>query len=264
MTKILDIIAGDAHVGHLLGLASPVELPDGKTLTSIQRWLFDIYNGRFLPAIRKIIKEEKPDYIHGLLGGDMGDKGTWKRHSNQYWSRNPAEIKKNAVELLEPFVQLCDSVHVLRGTPSHTGVDSNLDEMIGDDFDNVVRGDHASHYRIKYENLLNALASEIVLERAKHNRRIPDVRYSFHYHWIGISNIWRRPICVAIPSWQFPADYVHGIDAVGREPEFGGVVAIYEDDEVRFKPLPYIREEDEVWTPPKSFRDSVRKIFLKS
>jgi hypothetical protein len=157
--------------------------------------------------------------------------------------------------------------------------------MIGGDFDNVVPGDHASHYRIKYElsgvyveaqhfgknkskwadtNLLNALASEIVLERSKHNRKIPDVRYSFHFHWIGISNVWRRPVCVAVPSWQFPTDYVHRIDPVGREPEFGGVVAVYEDSDVRFIPLKYIRKEDEVWTPPRSLKDSVRKIFSKN
>jgi hypothetical protein len=68
MTKSIDIILGDLHVGHVMGIAHP-DMPDGKTLTKTQRWLFTVWDTEFLPAIWKILDDEKPDYVHCLLGG---------------------------------------------------------------------------------------------------------------------------------------------------------------------------------------------------
>jgi len=271
---IADIVIGDMHIGHKTAILYPYDLEDYKPNVA-QRWLYrDVWLGKFLPEVKVILKENKPKYVHGLLGGDMGDID-FKKRSNEYWTKDINIIRDNANILLEPFMELCDAVHILKGTKSHTGQNSQVDEAIARNFDNVAKRNetnyawyvcdyrlpdgtlvNAQHYgknKSKWGegNLVNALRDEIILERAKHRRPVPIICYRFHFHWSYVTSEHKRPIIVQVPGWQLPYDHVAQIDPVGRVPVVGGFVALYQSgDVVDTFPLNYTYKE-RIWSPKK-------------
>lgn len=267
----LDIVISDMHVGQKNAIIYPDKTGDYKP-NAEQKWLFKVFSKHFLPDIDSIIKDVKPDYVHGLLGGDMGDID-FKNRSSHFWTKDVLRIQENANNLLEPFFDLCDSIHCLKGTRSHTGENSQVDEAIARNFDNVVKRDDENHawYRCEYklsgvlvdaqhkgknkskwadENLITALREEIWKDRSRNNRHIPDVAYRFHFHWFGDTSIHKKPYVVQVPSWQLPNGYIAEIDSVGRTPVVGGFVAVYQSGKVvdRF-PLTYTYKEEKIWRP---------------
>lgn len=266
-----DLVIGDAHIGSKVGIIHPGKTGDYKP-NKEQKWLFKIFHKNILPEMAAIIKDAKPDYVHGLTGGDMADID-FKNRSSYYWSTNILKIQANANDLLEPFFDMCDAVHCIKGTKSHTGENSVADEAIAENFNNVVKRDEDNYawYRCEYilsgvlvdaqhkgknkskwadENLITALREEIWKDRSRNDRRIPDVAYRFHFHWFGDTSIHKKPYVVQVPSLQLPAPYIPEIDSVGRTPEVGAFVALYQNGEVvdRF-PLRYTYKEEKPWRP---------------
>ena len=267
----LDIVISDTHVGHKTGLIYPDKLEDYKP-NDMQRWLFKVWHDNFLPDVKAIIKDVKPTFIHGLTAGDMGD-ADFKNRSTQFWTKDINQIKSNANDLLEPFFELCNAVHCIKGTRSYTGQNSQIDEAIADNFDNVVKQDDYNNawYRCEYElsgvlvdaqhrgknrskwakeNLITALRQEIIVDRSMNNRRIPDVVYRGHFHWWGDTSIHVKPYVVQVPSFQLPNDFIAEIDPVGGTPKVGGFVAVYQNGKIadRF-PLTYTYKEEPIWRP---------------
>jgi len=251
---IADIVIGDMHIGHKTAILYPYDLEDYMPNIG-QRWLYkDVWLGKLLPEVKAILKQHKPKYVHGLLGGDMGDIDLKKR-SEQYWTKDINIIRDNANTLLDPFMELCDTVHVLKGTKAHTGQNSQVDEAIARNFDNVEKRNDAYYawYKVDYRlggvlvnaqhygknkskwgegNLVNALRDEIILERTKHSRSVPTVCYRFHFHWSYITSRYKKPIIAQVPGWQLPYDHIAQIDPVGRITEVGGLVSLYKGKEV--------------------------------
>jgi hypothetical protein len=266
----MDIVISDAHIGHKTGIVYPDKLEDYKP-NDMQKWLWKVWDKEFLPTVKKIKKKIRPKYTHLLVGGDMGDLDWKQRAVNEYWATSIEVIKDNAFELLEPLFNMVDNAHVLKGTKAHTG--GQLDEAIAKNFDNVIPRNefHSAHYKVRYEysnvyveaqhkgvnrgrwskrSLLESLRSRVIQERAEKNRRIPDMSYRFHFHH-GLTTDLDEPFIFAqVPSWQLPNGYIAEIDPVGRTPEVGGLVVLYQDGKVVdcFK-LFYTYEEDEIWRP---------------
>ncbi|MBW2559120.1 MAG: hypothetical protein JRD69_09880, partial [Deltaproteobacteria bacterium] len=240
----LDISVGDIHVGNKFALMYPDADLDYR-INASQRWLFKAWSEHFLPAVETLIDGTEFDHVHLLLGGDLGDKDG-KNRSTFFWSRDEKTIVENAVTLLEPLVDMVDSVHVIRGTQSHTGPASSIDEAIARNFDNVVwkskRDKQAAWYKTRYklagvlvdaqhygknkskwadENLITALRTEVIKEYA--GEELPKMIQRFHFHWFGTTSIHKEPIVMQCPSWQLPNEYIAEIDAVGRKPVVGGV-----------------------------------------
>lgn len=266
---IADIVIGDMHIGHKTAILYPYGLEDHKP-NKAQRWLYRVWEGEFLPTVRELIKDT--DYVHGLLGGDMGDID-FKKRSEQFWTKDINLISDNANTLLDPLIEMCDTVHVLKGTVAHTGHNSQVDEAIARNFDNVEKRDdnnyawyildyylpdrslvNAQHYgkkRSKWgeENLITMLRNEIALEKLNNGRPVPSVAYRFHFHWSGITARNKKPIVVQVPGWQLPYDYVAQIDPVGRVPIVGGFVTLHQGGKVvNMYPLNYTYKE-RIWTP---------------
>ncbi len=155
----------------------------------------------------------------------------------------------------------------------NTGQNSQIDEAIADNFDNVVKQDDYNNawYRCEYElsgvlvdaqhrgknrskwakeNLITALRQEIIVDRSMNNRRIPDVVYRGHFHWWGDTSIHVKPYVVQVPSFQLPNDFIAEIDPVGGTPKVGGFVAVYQNGKIadRF-PLTYTYKEEPIWRP---------------
>ena len=264
----IDYVSGDFHVGHKCGICHPDILEDDYKMNKGQMWLWSVFCHHFIPDLKHIIKLTKPKHVHGLFGGDMGDRDA-KNRSNQFWTKKATLIEDNAVELLEPLTQLCDSLHFLKGTRSHTG--DEIDNAIAVNFDHAV-GDRA-HYEANYiledvkisarhygknrskwadTNLLNGLRSEIILEYAKSKKRIPDMNYRHHFHWFGMTPEYEPYRVVSIPSFQLPydQDYVAEIDPVGKHAYVGGFVAVYQNGKVVDDfPLTYTYPKEDSWTP---------------
>lgn len=269
---IADIAIGDMHIGHKTGIIFPYKLEDYNP-NKAQRWLYRVFTKELLPEVKALLDEWKPDYVHGLLGGDMGDLN-FKNRSHQYWAKTEGQVIENANRLLEPFFELCDGVHVLQGTKSHAGKGHQLDEAIADNFDNTIRRDeynaswsqcdyrlggvlvNARHYgknRSKWGryNLINSLGDEIILEKTRKGSPVPDIVYRFHFHWSGMTTEREKPIVVQVPSWQLPYDHIAEIDPVGRTPIVGGFVAFYKKGKVvKTYPLNYTYKE-RIWSPKK-------------
>lgn len=247
-SKTLDVVFGDFHNGHLTGIASEKYYTERMQLNDAQLWLLGVYNQRLIPDIKNIIKDVKPDFVHGEMGGDMGDMDV-KNRSDQYWSKKSTEIEKNAIELLTPLIKLFDAFHALKGTKSHTN--GELDKAIASNFDNCVgignevryelegvlcEARHKGANRSKWvdENLLNALRSKIILSRAANKERIPDVSFRHHYHWYGTSPKDKPFRVISIPSFQLPYDhdFIAEIDAVGETAHVGAFCILYQNGKV--------------------------------
>lgn len=271
-TLAMDIQIGDTHVGHKTGIMYPHKYTGDYQTNPVQQWIWLTYKHHFLIDLKSLITELKPGYIHANLGGDLGDIDQ-KDRSQQFWSKDPSLIADNAHEVLLPVMELCDDVHSIKGTKSHTGHNSFVDDIISKKFDNVVRrnGDDSTFPRVVYDingirvdvqhkgknksagtilNLMNSLRRDIIIDRAANKIPIPDVVVRFHNHWGGISSD-MRPIIVQNPSWQLPYDYIHEIDAVGTTPVIGCTVLLYRNGEVDIKKFWYTYRLEKVWKPSR-------------
>lgn len=96
-----DIVIPDTHVGHKLALCHPRGLGDYK-MNAAQKWVWKCWDKNFRPDLQAYLDKWKPDYIHGLFGGDMGDID-FRNRSTQFWTKDVLRIQDNANELLEPL-----------------------------------------------------------------------------------------------------------------------------------------------------------------
>lgn len=245
---IAELRIGDIHDGHRTAIMYPKNYRR-YTPNKAQKWLYKVFTKNFLVDVQELLDEFKPDYVHGNIGGDCGDLNYHNR-SEQYWAETEWEVIDNLKLLLRPFVELCDTVHFLKGTKSHVGKSHQLDEAIAREFSETVwNNDYASwtevnavlagvlvnsrHYGKNQSkwgkgNLINSLRDEIILDCIKHGRRVPDIAYRHHFHWAGMTVHNEKPMVVQVPSWQLPYDHIAQIDPVGRTPVVGGVVSFYQ------------------------------------
>jgi hypothetical protein len=263
----MDIAIGDLHDGHYTGIASR-NMPEGKVLNKGQEWLLGVFNQRFIPELKHIIKKLKPKLVHGLTGGDMGDMDA-KGRSAQYWSKKATVITENAIEVITPFIELLDCFHAVRGTKSHTNAE--LDSSIAKNFDNCEGVGYEARYILDDvyciarhkgknrsvradENLLNGLRSDIIKRHAAQKTRIPDISYRHHFHWFGTTPEYKPFRVIQVPSWQLPYDhdYVAEIDAVGGTAYVGGVVSVIQKGKlVEVIDLLYTYPKEKPWEPEK-------------
>lgn len=272
MDTFIDIVLGDLHVGHHTGIMYPDPDLDRRP-DKYQRWLWRAWNDHFIPDIKAVLDKHPKSYVHGEFGGDMGDKDIKNRSPESYWTRDTGTMVDNLVQLLEPIINWCDAIHVINGTRSHVGGDDNVDNALAKDLDNAVTVSEKIYAwrRVEYElggllidaqhvgknrskwasgNLIAALREEIILDRVKNNRRIPDIVYRHHFHYPDCTSSLHKPVVYQIPSWQLPNGYVSEIDPVGRTAVVGGWVNVYGDKQIiESVPLIYTYPKERAWTP---------------
>ncbi len=123
------IVVADLHANSKVALCLPAtQLDDGGTyrLSRSQRWLWDCWQD----CLKKIDSIKNDKIL--ILNGDLADADI-KDRSYQIISHNPATIKKNAVNLIDPLAQLCKLRYVTRGTPAHSGKSGYFEELIAED-----------------------------------------------------------------------------------------------------------------------------------
>jgi len=281
-----EIQVSDTHVGHKTGIMFPDPYIDHKP-NKAQKWLYKTFSVNFQFAIEEFLDKWKPDYVHISLLGDMGDID-YKNRSKQFWTSERTMIAHNAGQLLDPLVQMADSLHLVRGTKAHIGEDGGVDELIAKEFDITVPPDgyqQFSHWFVDFElsnvliniahhgrnrtkwtddNGLNSLKNEIILSRAKNNERIPKIISRGHFHFSGHTPWDDFPYVIAVPSWQLPTDFIYRIDPKTEIPMVGGNAIMLEDGkiiDVLRKRYRYPRSK--VWRPKNKINE-VRQPKTKS
>lgn len=264
--RAAEIGIGDFHTGHKHGLFYPGSSYDHE-MTNTQRWALEVLDKKFLPGVEKVLKDWKPNYVHTIFTGDMGDKDYRNRSPREYWTQSETVLAENLGELIDPIVKLSDHCRFVIGTKSHIGTDGGVDNAIARNTDNAIwdtkskaaRGEwnykiagveiQARHKGVGQSaaaktNLLNTLSKKIRDDRVEYKRPIPDVAWRGHNHWIGQSDPYLSPVVYQCPSWQLNPEYIYEWDSIGRTTEIGGWVNIYEDGEILFtKRLRYWRKD---------------------
>lgn len=267
---IIDVHIDSLHVGHKTGLYYDSDDFPYKP-NKINRWNWKCWNLLWDDVVK--LKKKHKARLHVSILGEAGDINYSARRSGEFWTQSYKVASDNAIKILEPISEMADWMHFFRGTTAHVGdQESTIDEIIADNFDNIVRtdDDRAAHAHATYElegvlfdvahhgknkgkwaeeNPLTALRNEIVLDRAKDNSPIPDVITRGHMHWSGETTPYRKPFAVQVPSFQLPYEFIHRINIVGRRPEVGGAIFLCNKGEFEYEPKYYKPERNKTWQP---------------
>lgn len=268
MPIIIDVHIDSLHVGHKTGLYYNGDDYDHKPSKS-QRWLWKCWEKMWREV--EILKKKHKAKLHISILGEAGDID-WRNRSGQFWSKNYKTVRNNAIKVLEPYIDMADWVHFFRGTEAHVGDEGTVDELIAENFVNIVKTEdgrsahahatytlnnvlfdvaHHGKNRSKWaeENMLTALRNEIVLDRAKEGQPIPDVISRGHMHWSGETSVHKSPLAVQVPSFQLPYEFIFRIDPVVKTPHVGAAIFICEKGKFDYLPIVYKPERTKAWKP---------------
>lgn len=243
MRKIL-AATGDLHGNSTAGLCPPeIELDDNGTYNAnplqLEMWKYWNEDIRFLKDFASNGVLRAPAPIIGILGGDMGE-GDAKDRSNQLITRNEKTIFSIATENIEPFANVCEKMYALRGTAAHVGKSASLDELIADNFDNVVRVSkniasrwelklnidgyriYASHHPPSMTNPVNA-AIKLRDLYLSYGEEPPDLGIYFHIHHLRDSGETMKPRVMSSPCWQVRTEHTHRIPIM-QAPQIGMLI----------------------------------------
>lgn len=219
------LIVSDLHINSTVALCYPeLKLDDGGIYnpSQSQKWLYSGWHN-----MMESIKDK--ENLITILNGDVIDAN--KHSSHQLISENKASILKHANLILRPLVDISNKVFMVRGTSAHTGESSELEETLAvilgaeqnpDSGNNTfwslllevenVLFDVAHHGKLgtkpwTRQNSLNALATEIIVNRVISNARIPDLAIRSHYHTYSDTNNNFPVRVIQTPGWQLSTEY---------------------------------------------------------
>lgn len=222
------LIVSDLHINSTVALCYPeLKLDDGGIYTpsQSQKWLYSGWYNMLESA-----KDKKPITI---INGDALDLN--KHSSHQLISKNKSSILKHALLLLQPLKEISERIFIVRGTSAHTGESSEIEETLAmllgaetnpDNGNSTfwslllevedVLFDIAHHGRIGVkpwtrQNSLNALATEIMVNRVINKARIPDLAIRSHYHTYADTNNNFPVRVIQTPGWQLSTEYSYRI-----------------------------------------------------
>lgn len=253
-----EIALSDFHTGSILGLFYPSSAFDHKA-NDWQKWLWKVWGNHILPGIDTILAKWKPEVVHTILVGDLGDIDYKLRSPGEYWTRNAGIVVENLAEILAPISKISDYMRFVWGTKSHIGDEGGIDEAIARNFSNTIwqSKDQAGYIRASYElakvrieaqhfgkgkstvartNLLNSLASQIVKARIHDGDKIPDMVWRGHNHWTGISDIEQKPLICQVPPFQLSPHYYYHMNPIGERPVIGARMTLYENGKITQRP----------------------------
>ena len=249
------ILTGDHHTNSTVGLCpARITLDDGGTYTpnKTQRWMWTFWNECWKEA--KLYTEEA-ESVTWIINGDMVDKDH-KQRSYQYITGNPATIVGMTIDALAPGLEVADQVLVIRGTEAHVGTNANMEELVADDIDTVIRNKEGStaswyHYRGVMDglridvshhtsmgslpwtskNAANKLASSTFMNYCLVNQKPPHLvmRSHVHQHADSYDNYPVRAIIQ--PAWQTMTSYGAKLDP-NRISDIGMIIFLIEDGKI--------------------------------
>lgn len=246
MADRLVTVVSDIHSGSTLAVCPPrVKLDDGGEYkaSKVQRWLWRKWKDFWKRTRRR--SEESGLPVTVIINGDLteGDH----HDTAQIITRNEATQFRLALDTLEPMLEVAKEIFVIRGTESHTGKSSSMEEMIAADIGAVESPDgtfswwhlyaefggiafdvqhHPESYSIRPWTAgagVNRVAAILTYEYTRSGDRPPDVGIRSHRHTFRDSGTTHPVRVFAMPSWQFQTAFVNRIGAGGKLPTFGGL-----------------------------------------
>ena len=271
MGKTSAIIVSDLHVNSTVGLSLPsVNLDEGGTYRAspTQRALWKAWLDMWdTIAKRELFEGRKVLFING----DIGELDT-KRRSAQLITLNKAVVLRMVLDVLQPALDVVDSVVVIRGTMAHTGKSGWLEEAVADDLDNAIHDkDSASwwHFRgvtegVRFDiahhatmgrlpwtekNAGNKIAAIIVNRyMVDMKQKPPDIAVRSHNHRYSDSGGNFETFAVCSPCWSGATEFVYRIGQENSVPSIGGLVFVCEDGKYDYYPQFYRSEaEQRIW-----------------
>ena len=258
MTETIVVWAGDLHINSTMAICVPeFEKDDGNihTNSKLQNALW----AAWCDAWMEVKQRAKGREVVTILGGEIADEMS-KHASYQFITPNTDDIRRMALETLEPMINVTHKLIVLRGTEAHTGVSSNLDEGIAREIHNgydgiklIKDGNRFSHYyaqkyiggrlfdlchhvtmgqsRRTERNAANQLSSDLQNDYIRKWSRdkkkkfeLPDFALRGHVHRYSDSAD-NFPIhSIICPAWQLKTSFIHRIGASAQADDIGLVV----------------------------------------
>jgi len=242
--KHIVVCAGDLHCGSTVGLCPPegLELDDGGLYepNKSQHWLWNNWVEAW-KVIKSAKRKNKKAQLHLILNGDLID-GDHHR-TTQIASGLTGVHMQCAIESLRvPLALKPNSIHILRGTPSHVGRAGGVEEGIARALkgqgwkvvEDPDTGNSSSYARtiqiggvrfdVKHHGRMGRrahtkgpymrwYAQDIFFNHLMDEDIPPDIAIRSHYHQFADSGKIHKVTTrvVALPAWQLATEYVHRV-----------------------------------------------------
>lgn len=269
MAKEAVILIADLHCNSTLGLCKPgLQRDDGELyeLNQIQRWLWHTWE-KFLDDVDGLVNGYR---VNLILVGDLVELDS-KARSWQIISKNPSTAIHLCVDIIEPLVQVADTVFILRGTEAHSGRSAWSEEEIAKDLkaepepDTGARSwwhlragfsgvsfDIAHHAPMgnlfwTYGNSAPRLAIGTMMDYMDWGERPPDIVARAHNHRFADSGRTYSTRGIFLPGWQFHTAYLHRLGKANARPHIGACVFLCDDGKYKFHDLRYRPVRSEAW-----------------
>jgi len=268
------VIVSDTHENHVYGLGPPTfTKSDGDTIKAnpIRRELWNIWNKFWDQALK--IADGYPLVIVTL--GDIIESDAKTRSPQDLVSRSPVDALRMVTETLEPLFNQAEKVLVVRGTEAHVGNGAWQEEMVAQDFDNVIADkDHNNaswwHFFGKFGGVsfdlahhaslpgirrnvaggAGRLASDVMTEYVMQwERRPPDLVVRAHNHRFADSGHTYPTRALFTGCFQYKSTFSHRIGKSHEMPNLGGLVVLCENGEYRLSPIRVRPKKKRLWLP---------------
>ena len=238
------VCVGDTHCGSTVGLCPPegLELDDeGLYLPSkAQNWLWNNWEEAW-GKVKSVKRKNRKAKLHLILNGDLID-GDHHRTTQIATGLTGVHMRCAMESLRVPLALKPNTIHVLRGTPSHVGRAGGSEEgiaralkaaswpVVGDpdtgmksSYSRVIQVGN-TRFDIKHHGRMGKrahtkgpymrwFAQDIFFNHMMDGDDPPDVAIRSHFHQFAdsgrIHKIKTR--AVALPAWQLATEYVHRV-----------------------------------------------------
>jgi len=242
--KHIVVCVGDTHCGSTVGLCPPegLELDDeGLYLPSkAQNWLWNNWEEAW-GKVKSVKRKNRKAKLHLILNGDLID-GDHHRTTQIATGLTGVHMRCAMESLRVPLALKPNTIHVLRGTPSHVGRAGGSEEgiaralkaaswpVVGDpdtgmksSYSRVIQVGN-TRFDIKHHGRMGRrahtkgpymrwFAQDIFFNHMMDGDDPPDVAIRSHFHQFAdsgrIHKIKTR--AVALPAWQLATEYVHRV-----------------------------------------------------
>ena len=255
-------VFSDIHGNSKVALSVAGFMLDGDTAlqpNAAQRWL----NENYLNNIDKLKRiKRRGDTLTVVLNGDITE-GDLKARTYGVHVRNPVRIAQFVTLILEPLYKIADRCIFISGTPSHVGIDGNLEEAVADDCTIAVPEPttgrklwshacldvqgrrinirHVGPVRGKAKlrrKALDDLAEDIIIQCATDGEKLPDLSIHSHGHFYCDTHDNYPVRVITTPAWQLAPDYMYGkpIHAIS---DIGSIIISVKNGELECHPILY-------------------------
>lgn len=220
----------------------------------------------------KQAKAKQRGELYGLINGDAVELDA-KNRSLQVISRSQESAEQIAIDVLEPFFDMCKGVFVMRGTEAHVGQQAQAEERIAKNFDNViadpetgnksrywmpleldgVRLDIAHHPKgagsgrpMNSQSGIDRIASDALFMYANDGKAPPHLVIRSHLHGYRDSRDAFLTRAIITPAMSLLTSYVYRIGINTSQP-VGAILIYCHEGKYHVEPLLYKVREPE-WT----------------